>query len=91
MILDPTKEDPIHVNEAGVKWWNDESTTSFATMPDLHGTKLNARGYFAETPEGYKTRILIDNNTNAIIAEDTSIEGMGVAIDILKARKRFKC
>ena len=83
----PWDEDPIFINEEGVKWWIDESTTKYAQKEDKHGTKLDAVCYVTEEPNGRKTRVLVSKNQE-IIEEDQTLDGMGCKIDVRKFLKR---
>lgn len=80
--------EPDFINEQGVKWWIDKSTTQYAREEDQYGTTLNAIGWVAETPTGSQSRVLIDEDTKAIIAESPQMEGIGVKIDLLKYMAR---
>lgn len=85
IFFDETK--PDYINEKGVKWWLDKSTTNFAQRPDHKGITLNITCFFVEEPNGYKTRVLIDNDIKEVIYEDTTLDGIGSKIDILKLKK----
>lgn len=79
---------PTFVNEEGVKWWPDASSTRYAHTADGHGTTLEeASVWYVEKPNGYRTRVIIVDGE--IDSDNTSIEGVGARIDILKAVKRF--
>lgn len=41
-MKDIFKQEPEFVNEVGVKWWRDHSTTHYAQKPDINGITLNA-------------------------------------------------
>jgi len=75
---------PDFVNEDGVKWWLDKSTTWYATKKDITGVSLNATCYFVETVAGTRTRVLVCNDTNKIIEEYQELEALAVAIDVRK-------
>jgi len=81
-------DEPDFVNEKGTKWWLDKSTTQWAQREDQFGTSLEMVCYLVETSDGYMVRILLDKE-NHVVAENQNLEAMAVAIDMLKAAKRF--
>jgi hypothetical protein len=87
-LFDFDWDKPEHVNELGVKFWLDKSTTEFAQKEDQFGTKLDGwQVLIVEEPSGYRTRIITDDKQN-IKADDQTLEGIGVKIDIFKLLKR---
>ena len=81
--MDIWEQDPVYTNQEGTKWWDDDETTRYARQKTLKGKSLPlARGYFVETIDGYRTRVLIDEGV--IVAESQQLEGLGVKIDLLK-------
>jgi len=83
----PWDKPPLHVNELGVKFWIDESSTRYARREDLKGTTLpTAVVFFTEHPDGERTRLLTIDNA-AVVAK-TSLEDLAVEIDKIKAIKR---
>lgn len=83
----PFETEPDFMNELGVKWWRDDSTTHYAQKPDIHGTTLEAVCFYLEEPNGRRTRVLI-SKAGEIIEEDQSLEALAVKIDIRKFLKR---
>ena len=86
MIIDVFDREPDFINEIGVKWWRDEHTTSYAHKPDIHGTTLIATCFYVEEPSGRRSRVLISKD--CILADDQSLEGIAIKIDVLKLLKR---
>lgn len=84
---------PDFINEEGTKWWIDQLTTDFAVKEDQFGTSLSSICYCIETKDGYRTRVLVSKETNEIIAEHQTLDGLGTEIDILKMLRRdsIKC
>lgn len=79
---EPYSGSPDFINERGVKWWLDKSLTRYAERADHNGTKLEAKVFYVERPDGHKTRILIDKD--GPIHADQSLESMAFHIDALK-------
>ena len=79
------KTEPLAINEKGVKFWLDKSTTEYAQNPDINGTVLDVVCYFIEEANGRRSRILVKNGE--IIEEDQSLEGIACKIDIRKMLK----
>lgn len=76
--------EPDFVNDLGTKWWRDEYITALAKKEDRNQVSLNAVCFLVETKDGYRTRCLISEETNEIIEEDQSLEGMGIKIEVRK-------
>lgn len=90
MNILPLDEPPTFVNDIGVKWWLDTSSTNYAQRPDYYGTTLpNITAWIVQTSNGYTTRCLTDSNTNQIVYESQALDGIGSKIDMLKAMERF--
>ena len=86
-LYDVFSTPPNFVNEDGVKWWLDKSSTQYARKADIHGTSLpNIAVFIVERLDGYRTRVLVGDN--AIIAEHQGLESMAVEIDKRKFIKR---
>lgn len=84
---------PYWVNPQGFEWWVDENTTQYANnKKQTHTQKnippLNATGFFVVRVENDKripvSRVLISNDDNTVLADETSLENMGCKIDILR-------
>ena len=86
-------EKPYWINpDNGYEWYIDESTTKWCTRDTLNDLpKLDAVCFMVvENKNGERTplsRILIDNQTNKILHDDTSLEGMACKIDWLRLAK----
>ena len=78
--------EPDAVNEIGVKWWKDTSTTNYAQREDRFGTSLDAVCYAIDEVSGRRTRVLVANGK--IIEDDPSLEGMACKIEVRKLLKR---
>ncbi len=85
-MIDLHKKEPDFINEKGVKWWFDESTTKYAQRPDVNGITLDVVCFLVEEPDGHMTRVLLSKNEE-IIEEDQTLEGIGTKIDIRKLLK----
>lgn len=81
-MRDAAKEPPDFVNSEGVKWRQEPGLTGYAESKGLAGS----RAWLVERPDGYRTRLLTDGQ--GIIAEDQTIEGLGVKIDALAFQRR---
>lgn len=79
--------EPEFVNELGVKWWRDPSTTQYAQKPDKHGITLQVVCFGIEEPSGRRTRVLI-SQAGEIIEADQSLEALATKIDVRKFLKR---
>ena len=77
VMRDPTTEPADFVNAEGVKWWHEPSMTIYVMSKGLVGV----RAWTVERPDGYRTRVLTKGE--AILAEDQTIEGMGVKLNLL--------
>jgi hypothetical protein len=86
-MFDDFNREPDFINELGVKWWKDDSTTKYAQSPDTFGTRLEAFCFLVEEANGYRTRLLVSKDRE-VLEEDTMLEGMGVKIDLRKLLKR---
>jgi len=80
--------------ENGVEWYIDESTTQYANKTNANGNPpLNAMCFLVvENIDGKRnpaTRVLISKETNEVLLDDTSLEGMGVKIDLLRFSNSF--
>lgn len=77
---------PDFVNELGTKWRLDAHSTNYANRPDSKGTTLDARVFYVEEISGRRVRVVVESGD--IIAEDQTLEGIGMKIDMLKFLKR---
>ena len=76
-------EKPYFVNEEGFEWYIDEALTKY---PQRQSLDLVC---FYVKKDKLLTRVLMDKKNN-ILHEDTSFEGMGCHIDMLKLVKKLK-
>lgn len=83
----PFDTEPEFVNELGIKWWQDKSTTEYARNPDSAGTVLAAHVWFIEHPNGWRTRVIVSEQ-GEILDEAQALEDIGMKIDILKFAQR---
>jgi len=78
----PWDTPPDAVNDAGVKWWRDDNSTSYAkSVGRMRKFQLPIQVFFAETPEKERTHLIIMNGQ--IVGESQSMEGVGSQIDKL--------
>ena len=83
------ENEPDFINEEGVKWWLDKSTTEYAREEDLNGTKLDVKVWAVELPDKTRTRVIIDSDNN-IICDNQSLEAILIRIDAAKILKGMK-
>jgi hypothetical protein len=83
------KKEPDFINDEGFKWWLDKGTTKYAMRENANGTTLDYQVWVVEKPDGFKTRIILDDRRKPIY-ENTSLEGIAVKIDMMKLVKE-KC
>lgn len=83
-------ESPYWVNhENGLEWYIDEKTTEWCKIDHVNGwKKLNAIVFFVAKRKGDKVipleRVLINTETNEMLAAETSLENMAYKIDMLR-------
>jgi hypothetical protein len=84
-------EKPYWINpENGLEWYVDKSTTEWCKRGHINGwKKLNAVVFYvADKKEDGKVypleRVLIDADTNEVLAAETSLEAMAVKIDMIR-------
>jgi hypothetical protein len=83
------KTEPDFINETGVKWWHDESSTRYARTPDLFGITLPKVACFrVEFPSGERSLVIVEDGQ--AVWEGQRLEDMGVEIDKLKFLIRLK-
>ncbi|MFW5847520.1 MAG: hypothetical protein ACOCVF_01190 [bacterium] len=88
-------EKPFWINpENGFEWYYDESITGWANEERPNNNPpLNAMGFIVTERKGDKiipcSRVLIDKKTNQVLADETSLDGMGVKIDMLRFAKKL--
>lgn len=88
-------EKPYWVNpENGIEWYIDKETTKWCSRDDFNDTpKLNAIVFIvAERKDGKLnaiSRVLLDKDTNKVLADETSLEALAVKIDILRLAKSY--
>jgi hypothetical protein len=90
MILNIMDNPPDFVNEIGTKWWKEPDITRYAQKEDRYGIKISAVAFLIETVDKFRSFVLVSKDTNMVIAEDQTFEGMGCKIDILKLLEREK-
>jgi hypothetical protein len=89
LFEDVWSKPPDFVNEKGVKWWLDVSSTRYALSVDALGRKLkNVQVYFTEFPDGERSRVIIDNGE--AVYETKTLENLGTQLDLMKATKNWK-
>jgi hypothetical protein len=87
-MLDTFKTEPDFVNDLGIKWWYDESSTTYARRPDAYGTCLPKVTCFKiEFPSGERSFIITEDQQP--IWEGKRLEDMGIEIDKMKLHIRM--
>ena len=82
LLSGPWDTKPDAVNEMGVKWWLDKDTTRYAiAAASVKKVKTDIRVFFVETPEGERTRLIIQDGQP--VSDCQSLEGIGAKIDML--------
>lgn len=82
-------EKPFFVNPEGFEWYIDKSTTDYCYNERLNNLPpLNAVVFYVvKEIDGEKkplSRVLVDKKTNKVLADETSLEGMGSKIDFFR-------
>ena len=72
---------PTFTNPEGVKWWHEKHLTDYAKLKGLSGITC----WITLLPTGRLSRVIIRDD--AIIHEDTTIEGVACYIEALWAVK----
>lgn len=72
-----TDKNPDFVNELGVKWWLDETTTDYAKQRGL----LNTKVWLLEEQNGH--RIYVITEDDKIVGESQQLEAIGCKLDVL--------
>ena len=81
-MRDTKTEEPDFANDEGVKWWHEQEMTRYAHNKGLTGVRV----WTVERQDGYKTRLLTEGSE--ILADDQTVEGLGIKIDVLAFQKR---
>jgi hypothetical protein len=76
-----TDNPPDFINEDGIKWWKHDQITKYSK-------DINAIGYIVESEIGVRSFIVI--NKTGIIAESTTLEGIGLQIDMINFINKSK-
>lgn len=75
---------PYYVNEQGYEWWIDTSSTDYARSDTRPGHPLKAICFYVRKDGRALSRVLIDENTNDVLADEQNLEALAVKIDILR-------
>lgn len=79
------EDKPDFINEDGVKWWHDKSTTHYARQKKV----MDVQAWTVHHPERGWKRVLVQDQQ--VIWEGASLEDIGVEIDkIFLIRKHCK-
>ena len=87
MLTFDANSKPDFVNELGVKWWIDKSSTNYARNPDFNDIVLDVVCYIVKFPNGKFERVIVQNGE--IEFSSQKIEDIGCHIDIMKTQKAF--
>jgi hypothetical protein len=88
-------EKPYWINpDNGFEWYVDKDTTKWCTRETLNDLpKLNAVCFYVVKVTGdvreAVSRVLIDKDTNAMLADETNLEAMAVKIDMLRIANSY--
>lgn len=81
-------EDPVYVDDKGVKWWVDEYITQYCRQESKSGGYLKRFiAYVLQYPDGKLERVLICNDE--IIAKSNTSEGIIAEVDKLKLKVAY--
>ena len=81
-MRDTKKEAPDFVNDEGVKWWHESSLTRYAFSKGFVGVRV----WTVERPDGHRTRLFTEGQD--VLAEDQTLEGLGIKIDLLAFQRQ---
>lgn len=88
-------KEPYWVNpDNGLEWFIEEGLTKWCSRENVNNwPDLNAVCFFVvENKDGERnplSRVLIDKETNGMLAERTSMEAMATLIDMLRVSKSY--
>lgn len=74
--------EPDFINESGVKWFKSDSWYANLKLGD------KVKVWLIEHPTKLKEYVLVDHNTDTILANDNTLEGIGVKIDVIQFLRR---
>jgi hypothetical protein len=81
-MRDIKKDAPDFTNDDGVQWWYEPTLTRYALSKGLADTKV----WTVHRPDGHRTRLLTTGQN--ILAEDQTLEGLGLKIDLLAFQRQ---
>lgn len=85
MLIDEIlKSKPDYVNEQGVEWWLDRDLMHYVKLCKLDPKQVQV--FLTRHPDQKITRLIIENGE--IAYEDTSLEGIGARLGIMKVLKQ---
>jgi hypothetical protein len=73
-------KEPDFINDKCVKYWHNDVGSFYTRTKGFN----NYISWYVELPTGERSILLIDNSTNAVIYECTSLEALGTYIDMLE-------
>jgi hypothetical protein len=76
-MRDTKKDAPDFTNDDGVQWWREPTLTRYALSKGLADMKV----WTVHKPDGHRTRLLTEGRN--VLAEDQTLEGLGIKIDLL--------
>jgi hypothetical protein len=88
-------EEPYWVNpENGIAWYVDKDTTYWCGRETVNGHPiLDAVVFYVTKKEGDTvhalSRVMVDKKTNAVLADETSMEALAVKIDMIRFSMSF--
>lgn len=88
MINDIFSTPPLLINELGNKFWLNETLTNWARGVDKNGVSLPWTAFFVESPTGFRTIVLVDENQQ-VLCENTAMDAIASYIDIHKIERSF--
>lgn len=81
-MRDTKKEAPDFTNDEGVQWWHETTLTRYALSKGFVGVRV----WTVHTPDGHRTRLFTEGQD--VLAEDQTLEGLGIKIDILAFQRQ---
>lgn len=87
--LQPWKnEKPYYIGEDGCEWYVDKKTTDYCTEPTVNDLEnIDAVCFFVVSDGRLSSRVLIDEETNNVLADENSLEAMSAQIDMMRITK----
>lgn len=81
MMTDIFSTPPLFVNDEGVKWWADESSTRYAHRVAATGVPLkNHKVYYVEFANGERSRVIVDQQKGVPVYDHPQVDAIATSI-----------